>query len=74
METWWDGSHDWSAAVDGYKLFRRDRQGRRGGGIFLYVRECFNIIELRAENCKVESLSVRIRGVPTKCTSWWGPA
>ena len=31
-ETWWDVSHDWSAPVDGYKLFRRDRQGRRGGG------------------------------------------
>ncbi|KAJ7406397.1 hypothetical protein BTVI_65645 [Pitangus sulphuratus] len=25
METWWDDSHDWSAAMDGYKLFRRDR-------------------------------------------------
>ena len=24
-ETWWDHSHDWSAAMDGYKLFRRDR-------------------------------------------------
>jgi len=30
-ETWWDKSHDWSAASDGYRLFRRDRQGRRGG-------------------------------------------
>ena len=29
METWWDCSHNWSAAVDGYQLFRRDRQGRR---------------------------------------------
>ena len=24
-ETWWDNSHDWSAVMDGYKLFRRDR-------------------------------------------------
>ncbi|KAJ7424170.1 hypothetical protein BTVI_07462 [Pitangus sulphuratus] len=24
-ETWWDDSHDWSAAMDGYKLFRKDR-------------------------------------------------
>jgi len=23
-ETWWDDSHDWNVAVDGYKLFRRD--------------------------------------------------
>lgn len=25
METWWDDSHDWSAAMAGYKCFRRDR-------------------------------------------------
>jgi len=24
-EMWWDDSHDWSAAIDGYKLFSRDR-------------------------------------------------
>lgn len=24
-ETWWDESHDWSVATDGYRLFRRDR-------------------------------------------------
>ena len=24
-ETWWDCSHDWSAEMDGYKLFRKDR-------------------------------------------------
>ncbi|KAF4803718.1 hypothetical protein TURU_013835 [Turdus rufiventris] len=30
IETWWDDPHNWKAAVDGYKLFRSDRQGRRG--------------------------------------------
>jgi len=34
-EAWWDDSHDWSAAVVGYKLFRRDRRGKRGGGVAL---------------------------------------
>ncbi|KAK4830595.1 hypothetical protein QYF61_012021 [Mycteria americana] len=24
-ESWWDESHDWSAAINGYRLFRRDR-------------------------------------------------
>jgi len=24
-ETWWDKSHDWSVAINGYRLFRRDR-------------------------------------------------
>ena len=32
-ETWWDESHDWSATIDGYRLFRRDRQGKRGRGL-----------------------------------------
>jgi len=22
---WWDKSHDWSVAIDGYRLFKRDR-------------------------------------------------
>ena len=38
MEMWWDHSHDWSAAVNGYKLFRKDRQRRRGDSVALYVR------------------------------------
>ncbi|KAK4824952.1 hypothetical protein QYF61_021640 [Mycteria americana] len=37
METWWDDSHNWSAAMDGYKLFRRHRQGRRDSGVALYT-------------------------------------
>ena len=27
-ETWWNESHDWSAGMEGCRLFRRDRQGR----------------------------------------------
>ncbi|KAM9591230.1 uncharacterized protein ACIBXB_006103 [Morphnus guianensis] len=60
-ETWWDDSHDWSAAMDGYKLFRRNRQGRRGGGVDLYVRECFDCTELHNCDDKVECLWVRMR-------------
>ena len=61
-ETWWDHSHDWSAAMDGYKLFRKDRQGRRGGGVALYVKECIEVTELMTGENKVESLWVKIRG------------
>ena len=32
-ETWWKESHNWSAGMEGYRLFRRDRQGRRGRGV-----------------------------------------
>ncbi|KAK4828050.1 hypothetical protein QYF61_023088 [Mycteria americana] len=59
-ETWWDDSHNWSAAMDGYKLFRRDRQGRRGGGVALYVRECLDSLELNDGDKRVECLWVRI--------------
>ena len=62
METWWDHSHDWSAAMDGYKLFRKDRQRKKGGGVALYVRECFDVTELMAGDDEVESLWVKIGG------------
>ncbi|KAK4830570.1 hypothetical protein QYF61_011748 [Mycteria americana] len=47
--------------MDGCKLFRRDRQGRRGGGVALYVRECFDSLELDNGDDKVECFWVRIR-------------
>ncbi|KAK4810629.1 hypothetical protein QYF61_007366 [Mycteria americana] len=55
-ETWWDDSHNWSVAMDGYKLFRRDRRGRRGGGVALYVRECLDSLELNDGDDRVECL------------------
>ncbi|KAK4831196.1 hypothetical protein QYF61_015928 [Mycteria americana] len=66
METWWDDSHNWSAAMDGYKLFRRDRKGRRGGGVALNVRECSDSLKLNDGDDRVECLWVRIRGKANK--------
>ncbi|KAK4823090.1 hypothetical protein QYF61_025828 [Mycteria americana] len=65
-ETWWDDSHNWSAVMDGYKLFRRDRRGRRGGGVALYVRECLDSLELNNGDDRVECLWVGIRGKANK--------
>ncbi|KAK4816014.1 hypothetical protein QYF61_011004 [Mycteria americana] len=65
-ETWWGDSHNWSAAMDGYKLFRRDRRGRRGGGVALYVRERLDSLELNDGDDRVECLWVRIRGKANK--------
>ena len=65
-ETWWDDSHNWSAAMDGYKLFRRDRQGRSGSGVALYIRECFDCLEIDDGDERVECLWVRIRGKANK--------
>ena len=65
-ETWWDDSYDWSAAMDGYKLFRRDRQGRRGGGVALYIQEFFDCIKLNDCDDKARCLWVRMRGKANK--------
>ncbi|GAB0209002.1 hypothetical protein GRJ2_003365900 [Grus japonensis] len=52
--------------IYGYKLFRRDRQGRRGGGVALYVKECFDCLELNDGDNRVECLWVRISGKANK--------
>ena len=65
-ETWWDESWDWYAMLDGYRLFRRDRQGRRGGGVTLNVVEGLECMELAAGDGTVESLWVRIQGQTNK--------
>ena len=61
-ETWWDESHDWNVALDGYGLFRRDRRERRGRGVALYVKKTLQSEELSLKNSheQVESLWVRI--------------
>ena len=59
-------THNWSAAMDGYKLFIRDRQGMRGRGVAVYVRECFDCLELDNSDERVECLWVRIRGKTNK--------
>lgn len=42
--------------MDVYKLFRRDRLARRGGGVVLYVKECFDCLELNTGDNMFECL------------------
>ena len=44
--------------MEGYKLYRRDRQVRKGGGVALYVRKWIDCEEfsLRKSHKQVESL------------------
>ncbi|PKU44404.1 rna-directed dna polymerase from mobile element jockey-like [Limosa lapponica baueri] len=65
-ETWWDDPYNWSAVLDGYKLFRRDRPRRRGSGVALLARECFDYLELHYGDKRVECLWVKIRGKAKK--------
>ncbi|CAM4545620.1 unnamed protein product [Lepidochelys olivacea] len=53
--------------MDGYKLFRKDRKGRKGGGVALYVREQYDCSELKYETAeKPESLWIKFRSVSKK--------
>ncbi|TRZ11984.1 hypothetical protein HGM15179_015124 [Zosterops borbonicus] len=65
-ETWWDNSHSWSAALDGYKLFKRDRKVGRGGGVALYIREAFDAVGIENNDDEVECLWLRIKGKANK--------
>jgi len=68
METWWDESHDWNTLIEDYRLFRRDRQGRRGGRVALYVRKWIDCEELCLRNShdQVKSLWVKIKDWSSK--------
>ncbi|KAJ7415274.1 hypothetical protein BTVI_38760 [Pitangus sulphuratus] len=57
-ETWWDESCDWSALLDGYRLCRKDMQGRRGRGVALRVIEGLECMELTVGNGTVENSGV----------------
>ena len=46
MEAWWDDSRNWNTTTEGYWLFRRDRQGRKGVGVAFYVKEWIDCEEL----------------------------
>ena len=54
--------YDWSAEVHVYGFFRRDSQGRRGGGAAIYVREGLDCIGLSYGVERVKCPRVRVRG------------
>ena len=75
MGTWWDESHDWNTLIEDYRLFRRDRQGRRGGGVALYVRKWIDCKEvcLRNSHDQVQELVGKNQGlVQQRASSGWG--
>ena len=62
-EMWWDELHSWNIGMEGCKLYRRDRQGRSGGGVDLYVKKWIDCEEFPWRNSqeKVERLWVKIK-------------
>ena len=52
--------------MDGYWLFKRDRQGRKGGGVALYVKKDYECVEINNIDDKVESTWIRIKAEANK--------
>lgn len=52
--------------MEGYRLFRRYRWSRAGGGLALYLWERFDCTALTVSDDVVESLWVRIRRMENK--------
>jgi len=65
-ETWWNESCSGNSGMEGYRLFRRDRQGRQGGDVALYVRERFECTTFTVSDDVCESLWVRTRRMVNK--------
>jgi len=68
METWWDELHSWNTLTEYYSLFRRDRQGRRGSRVALYVRKWMDCEELCLRNShdQVKNLWVKFKDQSSK--------
>lgn len=43
LETQSDSSHDWLETVQVYALYQRNRVGRRGGGMCMYIKSDFTV-------------------------------
>ena len=62
-EMCFDESHNWKTAIEGYRLFRRDRQGSRVRVISFCVKKWIDSEELPVRNShkQVESLWIKIK-------------
>lgn len=52
--------------MDDFSLFRKDRQGRQGTEVALYVKKGLNCPELAVGNDAIENFGVRIKGPTNK--------
>lgn len=66
-ESWWDESHNWSAALNGYKLLKRDRHGSKSVCVWGGYPLCKKM-ELKNSDEQVESLWKKLGAKPTKET------
>ncbi|KAK4815748.1 hypothetical protein QYF61_006786 [Mycteria americana] len=53
-------------AINGYRLFRRDRQGRRGSGVAPYIKKLIEYEELSLKNSHKQLESLGVTDSPTR--------
>lgn len=65
IEMWWDDSHDQNMMIE---VCKKDRKGRRGRGVALYLKRYIECKELPLRNSheQVESLWVKVRDWTSK--------
>ena len=55
-ETWLNDSNcNEEVEIEGYQIIRRDRIGKRGGGVMIYIKQCYKVRELNLENPNLEN-------------------
>ena len=52
--------------MEGYRLFKRDRLGRKGGGVALYIKKDYECVEINNVDDRVESIWIRIKAKANK--------
>lgn len=60
-ETWWDKSHSWKFGIEGYKLCRRDRQGRMGGSVAVRVKKWLDCEEFPLRNSQEQDKNLWVK-------------
>ena len=48
-ESWTNNDISAELGLTGYVMFRRDRIGRRGGGVILYIKHSTQVYEIKLE-------------------------
>lgn len=54
-ETWWDESHDRNVAFDSYRLFRKDRRGRKGERVALCIQKWIECEEMPLKSSRLKA-------------------
>uniref|UniRef100_A0A8C5MGG2 Reverse transcriptase domain-containing protein n=1 Tax=Leptobrachium leishanense TaxID=445787 RepID=A0A8C5MGG2_9ANUR len=59
-ETWFSEKNNWDITIPGYSLYRKDREGRKGGGVALYVKNNIKTNQIKVSEVNIESVWVTL--------------